>query len=59
MATDEDDGRAWEGDHHPAVEEFISGDPDELPELESSDFGVDRPDPLFDGERISLTGDEE
>lgn len=48
-----------EGEHHPAVEEFINGEPDELPELGPDDFGVDRPDPLLDAERIHLESNRE
>ncbi|NEU55740.1 hypothetical protein [Halorussus sp. MSC15.2] len=57
MATDEDERRSPDGDHHPAVEEFIRGDPDALPEL-GDPIGDDW-DPLLDGERIRLTGSEE
>lgn len=66
MATDEDGQRYTKENPHPADEdlseelkEFIYGDPDELPELDDDDFGVDGPDPLFDGERIHLASDEE
>lgn len=66
MATDEDERRYTMENPHPAdedlspkVKEFIYGKPDEMPELEPDDFGVDRPDPLFDDERIHLESDEE
>ncbi|WP_135829876.1 hypothetical protein [Halorussus halobius] len=65
MATDEDPQYTKENPHpadedlSPVVKAFIYEDSDELPELEADDFGVDRPDPLFDGERIRLASDEE
>lgn len=57
MASDEDDRRMQDGDHHPAVEAFISGHPGELPEL--GDPPGDERDPLLDGDRISIEADEE
>jgi hypothetical protein len=66
VTSDEDDRRYTKEnprpvheDLSPAVLEFIYGKPDEMPELEPEDFGVDRPDPLFDGERIHLESNEE
>lgn len=50
MATDEDE-------HHPAVEAFISGDPDELPEL-GEPVGDDW-DPFIHGGRLCMDADEE
>jgi hypothetical protein len=66
VANNKDERRYTVENPHPAdedlpreVKEFIYGQPDELPELDSDDFGVDRPDPLFDAERIHGESDEE
>lgn len=50
MATDE-------GEHHPAVKEFISGDSDELPEL-GEPPKAER-DPFIHGGRLCTEDDEE
>lgn len=66
MATDDEERRYTLENPHPAdedlsqvVKEFIYENPDELPKLDEDDFGVERPDPLFDGERIHLESDGE
>lgn len=50
MTTDEDE-------HHPAVEWFISGDPDELPEL--GDPPGNKADPFIHGGRLCMSDGED
>lgn len=46
-----------DGEHHPAVKEFISGDPDELPEL--GEPPGDEWDPFIHGGRVGMEDDGE
>lgn len=56
MATDENERGSSGGEHHPAVEEFISGDPDELPEL--GEPPGEKDDPFIHGGRLGAESNE-